>query len=298
MRTAGPPSALDRSRRWVVLALAVAQILATAVSFETGSTALGGDAAGSPITGAGYAELIWVVPILGCLAYAGYVFPDGRAAGGFDARLGPPLAGVMAGFVAWLVCAAQGWAWATAVVLAVMLSLLGWCMAVLRGAPSDAGGRIATVTVGVYAGWTTVAVWANLAAALNRSGLSASSTVWQAAVLLVAAVASVLGVVLVRAQLPYVVAVVWAWLALVVATVGGPVGALVPVAAVGLVAVVVVSILVRAAAGPADADTPDGPSSPPQPPPASPPPASPPPASPPPASPPPPPSRPTPRTYP
>jgi hypothetical protein len=100
--------------------------------------------------------------------------------------------GAMAGFTAWLVVAATAPAWAAFAVFAVMLALLvvAYSSALrhrrLMGLPT----RLLLIgTLGVYTGWSAVAVPVDLASALAELGLptvGAGAAAWQAGALLLA----------------------------------------------------------------------------------------------------------------
>ncbi len=104
---------------------------------------------------------------------------------------------VFVGFSMWLVVAAQDWLWVSVVVFMVMVSSLIHIVRLLVLRRHDLTcpswvAVLATVTFGLYLGWSSVAVFANVAAALISSGVSAS-TVWWQFVALVAAGIFVLG---------------------------------------------------------------------------------------------------------
>jgi hypothetical protein len=103
-----------------------------------------------------------------------------------------PLCVVFAGFSIWLALAGLGWTWATVMVFASMLVGLvrALTLALVRRAEVARWGRTGRVllwaTLGTYTGWTSVAVWANLAAALAQSGApltGAPAVLWQLGVL-------------------------------------------------------------------------------------------------------------------
>ena len=234
----------DRTQRWVVLALAVGQVVSAAAVFTTSNT-LRTNTADATITPPGYAFSIWLIPIVGCLAYSIQNLRANRASGQQYRAIGWPLAGTMAGFSVWLWLAERNWVWATAVVFAVMLAFLCRAIVPLRSMPASVAGWVPYVTIGVYAGWSTVAIWANLAAAIRHSGQVHNATGWQLAILIGATVSSCIGITLSRAQWAYVAATVWAFAAVIVSTADRHAPALAATAAAGLLLTVAATAVVR-----------------------------------------------------
>jgi hypothetical protein len=74
-------------------------------------------------------------------------------------------------------------------------------------------------TFGLYTGWTTVAIFANIAAALSYGGtLSASEAWWQLVVLIAATIVSIWGIYRMRGSIPYTFAILWAFVAVAIGT--------------------------------------------------------------------------------
>ncbi|MGQ7296579.1 hypothetical protein [Quadrisphaera sp. KR29] len=221
--TAPRPSLASRARRWTVAVLAAAQVLAAVVAAALGGGRPGGTggAGGTDllITPAGYAFAVWGAVVAGCLAYAVYQLPAARGDEPAHRRVAWPFAGVMAGFVAWLVLAATAPTWTTALVFAVMLGLLvvAYDTALRHRRLVRLPGRLLLLgTLGVYTGWAAVAVPVNAASALADLGLpttGSAAAAWQAVVLLVALGAGVAVVRRWRARAASTLAVVWALLA-------------------------------------------------------------------------------------
>ena len=238
------PSLLSRGRRWGVLVLAALQVLAAVVATAAGGGPPGGTGGSDLlVTPAGYAFSIWGVVVAGCLLYGVHQLPAHRGDEPALRRVAWPLMGAMAGFTAWLVVAATAPAWATFVVFAVMLALLvvAYSTALrhrrLMGVPT----RLLLIgTLGVYTGWSAVAVPVNLASALAELGLptvGAGAAAWQAGVLLLALGAAAGVVARWRARAASTLAAAWGLLAVAFgagAREGGAV--LAALAAVGAVA--------------------------------------------------------------
>lgn len=240
----------DLLRAVVLIVLALGQVVSSAVVFGGGLGNLSSDGSDPMITPAAYAFVIWTVPIVSCLVYAGVAWRH-RGEASYRA-VGWPLAATMAGFSLWLGCAAAGWVRGTVLVFAAMLA--GLAVAVRAAArstpPSTRAERgLLRVTLGVYAGWTTVAVWANLAAALHANGAGLPDTPgWQLAVLAAAALSAVLGVWWTRADAAYTVTVLWALTAVVVATFSRGAATLGAAAGLACALVVIAAVLVRVTA--------------------------------------------------
>jgi len=76
--------------------------------------------------------------------------------------------------------------------------------------------RLATLTFGLYLGWSSLAVFVNVAAAAIRSGAPTADVGWQAAVLVAATAAAMVLTVVLRGTPGYVAAVAWALIAVAV----------------------------------------------------------------------------------
>ncbi|MGV0801554.1 hypothetical protein ABQF26_31575, partial [Mycolicibacterium elephantis] len=128
---------------------------------------------------------------------------------------------VFAGFSVWLLVTAQGWLWVSVAVFALMVSALSHIMRLLVRRSHDMTCErwlavLATATFGLYLGWSSVAVFANVAAALIDSGVPATVVWWQLAVL-VAATAFAAGLArMLRGTPAYVAGVLWALVAIAI----------------------------------------------------------------------------------
>jgi hypothetical protein len=260
--TTGP--APDDSRlpaaagRWLLLGTALVQAASPIV------LPFGGSGDDPPVVPAGYAFTIWGVIVLGCLAAAAYGFPARRAGSALFRAAQVPLSIVQLLFVAWLLAARGTAVWLTVPIFAAMLVLLVTVLLRIRDLDTPTGrtGRILLgVAVGLYAGWTSAAVWVNTATVLAAAGLTTAGTAglaWQALALTGAtATVSVVGRALTRrmhgpaADAPmvaYLAAGAWALVGVAVGATGSSQPALALVAAGGLAAVAVaVAFRLRAA---------------------------------------------------
>jgi hypothetical protein len=204
------------------------------------------------ITPAAYAFAIWGLICLLSLATAVVLlrFPLGTP---WERRGLGDLAVVFVGFSAWLYAAAQDWLWVTVVIFAAMFSaLIDAARLLVRDAAGPRCPRwvtvLTTTTVGLYLGWTSIAVFVNFAAALIAGGWSGTGsfgTAWQL-VLLVAAAASAIALTrFLYATAGYVAGVLWALVAAAIGATSRGAPVLAAAAVVASVAVLAVAIAIR-----------------------------------------------------
>lgn len=236
--------------RIAVLAVSVLQAASPAVFGLTGSSALDENGGGEPaIVPAGYAFAIWGAVCIAGVVYGMWQLPRGRGADEVKDALAVPMIIASTGFVLWLAAAASP---LTAVTVPIFLIMLAALVVALRRLQRDPGSgslsrgarALSAVTVGLYAGWTSAAVWVNLATVLADAGLhpeGAFAFVGQAAIL-AGATATLCAVAwYTGARIPYVAAGAWALVGVVVGTLGAGVPGLAVVAVSGLVALLFVS---------------------------------------------------------
>jgi hypothetical protein len=205
----------------VAAALAVSQLIASPVSRALNGEFLKSGATNQAlITPAGYAFSLWgLITVLSavtavCIARIGLGSPWET-----DALIDASV--VFVGFSVWLAVAAQDWLWASVVVFVVMataLSHIVWLLVRHRReltCPRWLTG-LATVTFGLYLGWSSIAVFANVAAALIAGGWSSSSLQWQFVVLVAASAAALVATVLLRGTPGFVAGVLWALVAIAI----------------------------------------------------------------------------------
>ena len=234
--------------RVALLVLAVGQVAVPQVISALGGGAFtSADRAAEPaIVPAGYAFSIWgVIELFGVL-YALWALPARRPGRALRDALARPLCLVFAGFSAWLVAAELEPVWTTLAILVAMVAglLVTMRRALAARAEIRGWGRYgATVfggLVGLYLGWTSIAVWLNLTTALVASGAPLTGPLGvggQLAVLVGATATAVALVRWTRAQPAYVAAVLWAFAGAVVGAVGAGQPVLALAAAAGGVAV-------------------------------------------------------------
>ncbi|MFE2579780.1 hypothetical protein [Streptomyces sp. NPDC059378] len=241
--------------RATLLALAVGQLLSPVFSQIYGGAFTTADRPGDPpIVPVGWAFSIWLVVELLCLAYAAWALPEHRPDPDVRVALARPLSVVYAGFTCWLIAAEFEPVWTTVVVFAVMVTGLLKSLGIALRHRRDIARwpRLPRVLLwwmlGIYAGWSTVAVWINFTTALAGSGMPITGSVGVAAQLLVLAAATTTAVLVSRwtqGLLPYVLAASWALLtaALGAAAAGEPL--LTAAAAAGLAVTVAAAAATR-----------------------------------------------------
>jgi hypothetical protein len=144
--------------------------------------------------------------------------------------------------------------WSTLVVIVLMFAALIWALRIALAERDRiaAWPRIGSVllwwTLGLYAGWISVAMWLNLTTAFAGSGAPITSTLGLAAQ--VATLAGALGtaVIILRwtgGLLPYAVAVCWGLVGAIVGTLAAGQPALTIAAVVGLITVAVATAVFR-----------------------------------------------------
>lgn len=210
-----------RPWRRVLVVLAISQLVApVVVSALAGEFLESGATNEALITPAGYAFSLWGVITLLCAATSLAVWRFGLGPS-WETSLLVDASVVFVGFSLWLAIAAQDWLWATVAVFAVMVGALAHIMLLLVRHRSDLScppwlATLATVTFGLYLGWSSIAVFANVAAALIDSGVSPDAVPWQVVVLVAAAGFAVRLTVTLRGTVGYAAGVLWALVAIAI----------------------------------------------------------------------------------
>lgn len=216
--TSGPSV---RSWRWVAALLALTQLAAPLIANALAGNFLESGATNEAlITPAGYAFSLWGLITVLSAATALAILRFGLGAWWETSAL-IDASVVFVGFSVWLMVAAQDWLWVSVAVFAVMVSALIHIMRLLVRRRHDLNcpswlAVLATVTFGLYLGWSSIAVFANIAAALIDSGVSASAVGWQFVVLAAASVCALALTTMLRGTPGYAVGVVWALVAIAI----------------------------------------------------------------------------------
>lgn len=208
-----------------------------------------------PLTPAGYTFSIWLLIEVVSVGYAIFAVRHRRTA---DAdlidRLAAPLLVVFAGFSVWLVAAEVEPVWSTLIVIVIMFVALARALriALAQRTRIAAWPRLGTAllwwTLGLYAGWISVAMWLNLTTAFAGAGAPISGTLGIGGQ--IAALAGALGTAVIvlawtGGLLSYAAAVCWGLIGAVIGTVDAGQPTLTIAAAVGLVIVVAATAVFR-----------------------------------------------------
>lgn len=210
-----------RRWRWIAMALALSQLAAPLVANALAGDFLKRGATNQAlITPAGYAFSLWGLITLCCAVTMIAVVRYGLGAWWETAAL-VDASVVFVGFSVWLLMAAQNWYWVSVVVFVVMVSGLLHIMRLLVRRRHDLScpswlATLTTATFGLYLGWSSIAVFANVAVALISDGVSPSIVLWQLVVLISAALFAIAVTTMLNGTLGYVAGVLWALVAIAI----------------------------------------------------------------------------------
>jgi hypothetical protein len=244
-----------RWRRRLLVVVTIGQAVGSGLVSTFGGAFTTADRAGEPpIVPPGGAFAIWSVIIALSIGYAVWAASDRRPDPALRDRLTTPLLVTGIGFSAWLVAAELEPTWTTLVIFLVMLAALLRALgyAVQQRAAIRTWSPLARLllwgTLGLYTGWSSVAIWLNLTTALVGSG--APTTTPAAVTGQVAILAGAVGTAVAitwfsRGLLTYVATIAWALGGVVVSTVQEGYPLLATTAAVGLAVVVAVAVVRR-----------------------------------------------------
>ncbi|WP_227396145.1 hypothetical protein [Jeotgalibacillus aurantiacus] len=210
-------------RRFAVLFFALFQPVSVILIERRSGDLFSGQGTDPFIIPAGYAFSIWSVIVLGTIIYAIYqLLPRTYHMKIFDEIAGSSIL-VFMGFAYWIWLASMQELWGTVVVFIGMGLLLRTIyLKLLAESFSKFEQYFVRGSFALYYGWTTVAVFANLASALHYYGLpqgGPAGLAWQAVVLLAAIFVSYQLLDEIYFSLPYFAAISWALVAIVVGTI-------------------------------------------------------------------------------
>ena len=127
-----------------------------------------------PITPAGYTFAVWgIITLLG-LCYGVYQLLPNRPAADLHQKVGKLLCVIYVLFSFWLFAASRDWLWITVVIFVVMFGLLFMAFQIIQENTQHltlADKILLEGQVGIYLGWSTIAIFANTASALSYYGL-------------------------------------------------------------------------------------------------------------------------------
>lgn len=211
----------DRTRQLIVAVSEVFCIIATLIGIGLFGGVQVKDAAGGALAAdatliapAVQAFGIWTPVYLGLAAYTVWQWLPSQAARPRQRRVGWWVAVTMILNGLWLLCVQAGWLWASVLVIAVLVGVLGLTMALLHHHPAESWVEkiVLDGTMGLYLGWVCVATCANVTAALVDAGVSLGSLGNQIAAVVVLLVAGAVGVVLAQrlgARWAIMIALAW-----------------------------------------------------------------------------------------
>jgi len=157
---------------------------------------------------------IWSVVYTGLMAYTVFQWLPSQRSNARQKALGWLVATSMILNAAWILSVQAGWLLVSVLVIAALLVTL--VLAFLRYSRTRAASWVEAAvvdgTLGLYLGWTSVAVCANVAAALKASGFSGFGLrpeVWSVSVLVVVAVIGVALAIKGHGRLALAAAIAW-----------------------------------------------------------------------------------------
>jgi hypothetical protein len=220
MATTPATTALDRARLLTVTVSEVLCVLGTLLGVgvfggppvaEAAGGALAADA--TLLAPATQAFSIWTVVYLGLAAYTVWQWLPAQRTATRHRRIGWLVAGSMLLNALWLLVVRGGLIWFSVLVILGLVVLLG--VLVQRVATEPATSRADAVlvdgTVGLYLGWVSVAVCANVTAALRTSAWDPTGGTAATLAVLVLALAAVIGIVVQTRTRNVAVVLAMAW---------------------------------------------------------------------------------------
>lgn len=242
-----PATGNDRLRVWLNALLAPAMSVTTWVCFHLDAdfrgSPLGEEASEHVVTPAGYAFSIWSLIYLGAVTYAAIQALPSRRTDPLFRSVGWFTAAAFLSVSVWLVLARFNLVWATVACIVAMLAVLAPVLWRVSRAGASRTDRVFVVfPLSVFAGWVTVATFANTAAGLKVSGWENAGLPEPAWAAVMVAAAGLVGaaVTLRTGNLAFAGTVAWAFVAIVVRNAGPHPG--VAAAAVAMTAVVAAAV--------------------------------------------------------
>ena len=244
-----------RPWRRILVAAAVGQAVSSVLASQFGGEFTTADRTGEPlIVPPGGTFAIWGLIIALSIGYAIWADSDRRPGPEVRDRLTRPLLITCIGFSVWIAAAELEPNWTTLVVFLVMLAALlrALTYALEQSATirtwSPIGRVLLLGTLGLYTGWSSVAVWLNLTSALIGSGApitTPAAIAGQVTILAGAAATAVAITWFTRGLLPYVATIAWALGGVVLGTVQEGYPVLATAAGTGLAIVLATAVLAR-----------------------------------------------------
>jgi hypothetical protein len=232
---------------WLVLAAALLEVAAPAVTINGPGTSPGGGSGPELlITPVGWAFSIWGV--IYALAIAQAILVLARDPELIPRRLQIDQLTLYVGGALWILMAALDNSVATAAVLAIMFAAAVDGLLTARNAHLEQRwlARLSLASIGLYAGWVTAAFFLNISTALVDVGVfGADELSWQVGVLICAVVTLIGFTIAARGALTYVAAGCWAFVGIAVTGAANSTRTVTVLAIVSAVALVVVASALR-----------------------------------------------------
>jgi hypothetical protein len=205
--------------RTALVVFAVGQGVASGLVGAYGGAFTTANRPGEPlIVPPGPAFSIWSVIIAISIAYSVWAWPRRQPDLEIRNRLATPLLMVTVGFSLWLVAAELEPVWTTLLVFVGLFGGLLWALKIARQSRSRIarwsllGRSLLWGTLGLYTGWTSIAIWLNLATAMAGSGApltGTAGTLGQLAILLGATATAAVILRYTGGLAPYAAATAW-----------------------------------------------------------------------------------------
>jgi len=206
----------------IVLVLALAQVITPAIFFRQGGFQFADDPGHDPpIVPAGYAFTIWGLIYLASIAYGIYQVLPGQLynPGLADTRFYTALA--FLGAAAWIILARFKRTWSCFICILTIWAALGCAfIEIQNGIFSLAQSFLIVATISIFFGWVTIAMFANLAAALKASGVMTDGkpeVIWSIVLLIIAGAGAGAIIFYSGGNIWYTLTILWALIAIVVA---------------------------------------------------------------------------------
>jgi hypothetical protein len=237
----------------LVLVTSATQLLSPLLSSLNDQSGTGTQVTNPKITPAGYAFVVWGVITILSFAYGIYQLRSNKINESLHGRLAPRLIAIYVLFSCWLLAAEYQWLAVTVIIFVAMFLLLrSALLETLRwqGTLSFADNVLLKTQLAIYAGWTSVAIFANTASAIKYYGITdegSAGTLWQSALLILATLNILWGINSLKGNLAFVITTLWAVIGIFVGLLDEPNAAFLRIltAALGSIVIVYVVLFLR-----------------------------------------------------
>lgn len=218
----------SKTLRLLVLILALSQVATSIILMLYKPNFFNTSFTTPVISPAPYAFIIWAPITIGCLVYGIYqILPRTYDKTVYDIVAIQAII-TFIGFNLWLFSAVRKWETLTVIIIIAMSVALYYSFISINNAYKNEKlnnfEKIFTYwTFGIYFGWTTLATFINIAAAIKSYGVTDrgfTGVLWQSIVLVLAAITVYYILFRIEFSLPYYAAVMWGFFAIVVTLLG------------------------------------------------------------------------------